>query len=85
MPVPHVHHVCTDTSVLGGPFFISTAVDGETVPRRVLRLVHGGRASANASSTQLGDAMARLHAIDPAAAPAALPRPQGDGPDRDRR
>ena len=42
VPVPHIHHVCTDESVLGGPFFCSTAVDGETVPRRVLRLVADG-------------------------------------------
>ena len=31
VPVPHVHHVCEDDAVLGGPFFLSTAVDGETV------------------------------------------------------
>ena len=43
VPVPHVHHVCSDDSVLGGPFFISTAVDGETVPRRVLRLAARAR------------------------------------------
>jgi aminoglycoside phosphotransferase (APT) family kinase protein len=74
VPVPHVHHVCRDDSVLGGPFFVSTAVAGETVPRRVLRLVAqtgvGERVVA-----QLGDAMARLHSIDVAAAPAELPRP----------
>src|SRR6187402_1928372 len=40
VPVPHVHHVCADESVLGGPFFLSSAVDGESIPRRVLRLVH---------------------------------------------
>jgi aminoglycoside phosphotransferase (APT) family kinase protein len=74
VPVPHVHHVCADESVLGGPFFISTAVAGETVPRRVLRLVEqtgvGPRVVA-----QLGDAMARLHAVDVEHAPPALVRP----------
>ncbi|MGD9704307.1 MAG: phosphotransferase family protein [Acidimicrobiia bacterium] len=79
VPVPHVHHVCTDASVLGGPFFISTAVDGETVPRRVLRLVHAAGVGDRVVA-QLGDAMARLHSIDPEAAPAVLPRPVGDGP-----
>ncbi len=73
VPVPHVHHVCRDDAVLGGPFFISTAVDGETVPRRVLRLVEqtgvGPRVVA-----QLGDAMARLHSIDAAVAPPDLVR-----------
>jgi aminoglycoside phosphotransferase (APT) family kinase protein len=79
VPVPHVHHVCTDESVLGGPFFLSTAVAGETVPRRVLRLVEqhdlGHRVVA-----QLGTAMARLHTIDDASAPASLPRPVEGGP-----
>jgi aminoglycoside phosphotransferase (APT) family kinase protein len=79
VPVPHVHHVCSESAVLGGPFFISTAVEGETVPRRVLRLVHehglGERVIA-----QLGEAMAHLHAVDLADVPAALPRPAGGGP-----
>lgn len=79
VPTPHIHEVCTDASVLGGPFFLSTAVPGETVPRRVLRLVaqHGIGEQVTA---QLGDAMAKLHAIDVAKAPAQLPRPSGAGP-----
>jgi aminoglycoside phosphotransferase (APT) family kinase protein len=79
VPVPHVHHVCTDHGVLGGPFFISTAVDGETVPRRVLRLAQEHRLGERIVD-QLGEAMARLHSIDPAAAPADLPRPEAGGP-----
>ncbi len=74
VPVPHVHHVCTDDAVLGGPFFTSTAVAGETVPRRVLRLV-GERGIGERVAAQLGDAMAKLHAIDPQEAPPALARP----------
>jgi aminoglycoside phosphotransferase (APT) family kinase protein len=79
VPVPHVHHVCTDDSVLGGPFFISTAVDGETVPRRVLRLAREHRLGERIVD-QLGEAMARLHSIDPAVAPPTVPRPEGAGP-----
>jgi aminoglycoside phosphotransferase (APT) family kinase protein len=79
VPVPHVHHVCSDDTVLGGPFFISTAVDGETVPRRVLRLALG-RGLGERIVDQLGDAMARLHSIDPTAAPTTVPRPEGAGP-----
>jgi aminoglycoside phosphotransferase (APT) family kinase protein len=79
VPVPHVHHVCTDEAVLGGPFFVSTAVDGETVPRRVLRLVHR-HGIGELVTSQLGEAMARLHSIDPATAPDALPVPEGPGP-----
>ena len=83
VPVPHVHHVCSDEAVLGGPFFISTAVDGETVPRRVLRLASENGVGERIVD-QLGEAMARLHSIDPAAAPATIPRPEGARADRDR-
>jgi aminoglycoside phosphotransferase (APT) family kinase protein len=79
VPVPHVWHVCTDDGVLGGPFFISTAVDGETVPRRVLRLAREHRLGERIVD-QLGEAMARLHLIDPAPAPATVPRPVAGGP-----
>jgi aminoglycoside phosphotransferase (APT) family kinase protein len=73
VPVPHVHFVCRDAGVIGGPFFISTAVDGETVPRRVLRTVqqHGVGERVVA---QLGEAMARLHAVDASLAPSDLVR-----------
>jgi aminoglycoside phosphotransferase (APT) family kinase protein len=75
VPVPHVHHVCTDESVLGGPFFISTAVDGETVPRRVLRLVHGAGIGERVVG-QLGTAMAALHSIPAEQAPPPLAAPR---------
>ena len=71
VPVPHVHHVCTDESVLGGPFFISTGVAGETVPRRVLRLVHSAGIGPLVVA-QLGTAMAKLHGIPLDQAPSAL-------------
>jgi aminoglycoside phosphotransferase (APT) family kinase protein len=78
VPVPAIVGVCTDPATLGGPFFVSEAIDGETIPRRVLRLVaeHG---IGQTVATQLGEALARLHAVDPARAPAGLPRP-GTGP-----
>lgn len=79
VPVPHVHHVCTDDSVLGGPFFISTTVDGETVPRRVLRLAHGAGVGER-TAAQIGDAIAHLHRVDVAAAPPELLRPPQDAP-----
>ena len=67
VPVPRVHHVCDDEAVLGGPFFISTAIAGETVPRRVLRLAET-RGIGEQVVAQLGRAMADLHRIDPALA-----------------
>ena len=81
VPVPHVHHVCLDESVLGGPFFCSTAVEGETVPRRVLRLVEAaGGDLGQRIVTQLGSALAQLHQIDATRAPTALVPDSGNRP-----
>jgi aminoglycoside phosphotransferase (APT) family kinase protein len=71
VPVPHIHAVCTDPAFVGGPFFLSDRVDGESVPRRVLRLVHGEGIGERVAG-QLGEALGRLHAIDPAQAPGDL-------------
>ena len=65
--VPHVHLVRTDGELVGGPFMISDFVAGETVPRRVLRLVEA-QGIGEIVATQLGESLARLHAIDPAMA-----------------
>ena len=71
VPVPHIHAVCTDPGFVGGPFFVSDRVDGESVPRRVLRLVQA-EGIGDRVAGQLGEALARLHAIDPARAPGDL-------------
>ena len=76
--VPHVHLQRTDGDLVGGPFMISDFVAGETVPRRVLRLVaeHGhGELIAH----QLGETLARLHALDPAAVAVPLRIAEGRG------
>ncbi|WP_328393015.1 phosphotransferase family protein [Nocardia sp. NBC_00416] len=77
VPVPAVVAVCADTGYVGEPFVISEHIDGETVPRRVLRTL---AAAGNAAETarQWGAAMARLHSIDPGSAPTAVP---AAGPD----
>lgn len=71
VPVPHIHAVCTDPSFVGGPFFLSDRVDGESVPRRLLRLVHAEGIGPRVAG-QLGEALGRLHSIDPARAPEDL-------------
>lgn len=63
--VPHVHLARQDGDLVGGPFMISDFVAGETVPRRVLRLV-AERGIGELVATQLGRSLARLHALDPA-------------------
>ncbi|MEU6190152.1 phosphotransferase family protein [Nocardia sp. NPDC047038] len=72
VPVPPVVAICTDAAYVGGPFVISERVDGETVPRKVLRLVEASDIGERVAE-QLGEALGRLHAIDPADAPARLP------------
>jgi aminoglycoside phosphotransferase (APT) family kinase protein len=62
--VPHVHLVRTDGDLVGGPFLISEFVPGETVPRRVLRLVEE-QGNGETIARQLGESLAKLHAIDP--------------------
>lgn len=75
MPVPHVHGVWQDASLVGGPFFVASRVEGETIPRQVLRLVEGQPGLGATIARQSGDALARLHAADPGKAHAGLLRP----------
>lgn len=71
VPVPPVVGVCSDDSYVGAPFFVSERIEGETIPRRVLRLVHGAGIG-DQVVRQLGEALGRLHSIDPTLAPAGL-------------
>ena len=71
VPVPEVVAFSTDDSWVGGPFFLSERIEGQTVPRLVLRLVDE-RGIGELVAGQLGTAMARFHAIDPADSPPGL-------------
>ena len=79
VPVPHVHGSTLDAGYVGGPFFVSDRIEGETIPRRVLRqataLGHGELVVG-----QIGAALARLHAVDPTEAPPALTAPPDNAP-----
>lgn len=77
VPAPEVVAVCADATRIGEPFLVSERIDGETVPRKVLRLVDAC-GNAETVARQWGAAMGALHAIDPALAPEALP---AAGPD----
>jgi len=78
MPAPHVHAVCDDASWLGGPFFLTARVAGETIPRQILRLVEADASLGPRLARQCGDALAKLHAADPAGAHPRITRPAGD-------
>jgi aminoglycoside phosphotransferase (APT) family kinase protein len=79
VPVPHIYAICMDESYVGGPFFVSERVEGETVPRRVLRLIED-RAIGDLVAGQLGEALGRLHGIDPSLAPPDLLDPGAANP-----
>ena len=77
VPVPAVVAVCTEAERAGEPFVVSEHVDGETVPRKVLRAIAATDNGA-AVAQQWGAAMGRLHAVDPNDAPAGLPAAAAD-------
>ncbi|MBF6230406.1 phosphotransferase family protein [Nocardia farcinica] len=77
VPVPEVVAVCADPARVGEPFLISAHVAGETVPRKVLRLI-AAEGTADRVAGQWGEAMGRLHAVDPGRAPEALPAAGAD-------
>ncbi len=78
MPVPHVHAVCEDTSFVGGPFFLTSRIEGETIPRQVLRLVEKTPGLGRTLARQSGAALAKLHAADAAKAHPLVLRPSGN-------
>jgi aminoglycoside phosphotransferase (APT) family kinase protein len=75
-PAPHVHGVSSDPSFVGGPFFITSRIDGETIPRRVLRMIEAHQGLGERLAYQCGEALARLHSVDTRAANPALARPE---------
>lgn len=79
VPVAHVVLDSDDTRYLGGGFFITRRVGGETVPRRVLRLVEK-RKHGDAIAAKLGSALAKLHAIPNERIPPHLARPENGDP-----
>jgi aminoglycoside phosphotransferase (APT) family kinase protein len=78
MPVPHVHAVCEDDSFVGGPFFVTARIEGETIPRQVLRLVERTPGLGKTLARQSGAALAKLHAADAAKADPRVLRPTGN-------
>lgn len=71
VPVAHLVGANEDPSYTGGSFFVTARVDGETVPRRVLRLVEA-EGIGTAITEQCGRALAALHAAPLASAPPGL-------------
>lgn len=64
VPVPRVYWPCAELEPLGGPFYFMDRIDGETIGTRILRepaLAH----ARELLPAQLGQAVARIHRMDP--------------------
>jgi aminoglycoside phosphotransferase (APT) family kinase protein len=68
VPVPKVYWLGEDPSILGAAFILMERVEGETLARRLLRDQRYARAR-QVLCRELGEALARIHAIDPAKLP----------------
>jgi aminoglycoside phosphotransferase (APT) family kinase protein len=74
VPAPRPRWVCSDPAVLGAPFLIMDRLEGESVGRRVVR----DAALAEARKLlprQMGEQLARIHAVGRAPGLEFLPRP----------
>lgn len=77
VPVPVMHALCSDTEVLGAPFYVMEHVEG-TPYRSAAELAVLGPERTRAISEGLVDTLADLHAVDPAAIGLAdFGRPEG--------
>jgi aminoglycoside phosphotransferase (APT) family kinase protein len=78
VPVPRPRWGSSDPAPLGAPFFLMDRIEGETLPRRLLREERYARARAGMAGA-LGAILAGIHALDVAAPElAGLPRPPPD-------
>jgi aminoglycoside phosphotransferase (APT) family kinase protein len=81
VPVPEVHLAVEDPPGVGKSLTVSEFVDGESVPRRILRLAENYGIGPRIVG-QIAEAMARLHGIDPGCAPEGLRTYAGSSPAR---
>ncbi len=78
VPVPRTLHLCTDTSVLGAPFYVMEKVTGVHVVDSLPPGYADEPAQRRAIGDGLVDVLADLHAVDPASVGLAdFGRPEG--------
>jgi aminoglycoside phosphotransferase (APT) family kinase protein len=68
VPVPKPYWLCEDRTVLGASFIIMERIEGEALARRLLRDERYAE-TRRVLCAELGGALARIHAIDPARLP----------------
>ena len=64
VPVPEIVDASDDPDVLGASFIVAAHVDGETIPRKILRDTEFAEARPKLAR-QCGEILARLHTIEP--------------------
>ena len=77
MKVARVVAHSDDASILGGPFFISDQIAGETIPKRVVSLCSSAPGLGAKVAFELGESLAKLHARSINEVPADVDRPPG--------
>jgi len=75
VPVPQVLASSAHASAIGAAFMVLSAVEGETIARKILRDDEFAVAR-EVLPAQFGRALAQLHRIDPATIPGLLPQDQ---------
>lgn len=63
VPAPRLVAVTEDPAYVGGPLLVTRRVEGESIPRRILRLCEQDPTLGSRLASQCGEAMARLHAV----------------------
>jgi len=79
VPVPHIWGYTTDVTYAGGPFFVGTRIEGESVPRKVLRAIPSPEAGEDLAR-QCATALARLHQVPVDRIHTDMLRPLDDNP-----
>lgn len=64
VPVPHPRWSCTEPEVLGSAFYVMDRVEGEALPRRLLRDERYAK-TREVLIPQMAEALVAIHAIDP--------------------
>ncbi|MFM2077612.1 MAG: hypothetical protein RJA49_1502 [Actinomycetota bacterium] len=75
VPVAELVAAANEPSAVGSAFMVLTAVDGETIARKILRDAEFAHAR-EVLPAQFGRALAQLHTIDPGTVPGLAPQDQ---------
>jgi len=70
-----------DSSILGGPFFVTNRIEGQTIPKRVIELCASNEGLGAKVAFEIGASLAKLHQRSIDEVPAEVERPPGTAVD----